>query len=119
MRAFTSLVVRLPTARPPLNVDPSKMLEELQYSPRSDKLVLARSRMIETAPSSLPTRRSFVAGSLVVLSVSLFAFASPDYAQTTKTSDAIVVVQALATGQAAEDHSIRPFKVQVPQAGAR
>jgi pimeloyl-ACP methyl ester carboxylesterase len=63
----------------------------------------------------LLTRRSFVAGSLVVLSVSLFVFASPDYAQTRETSDAVAVAQAPATGQAAEDRSIRPFKVQVPQ----
>ncbi len=91
-------------------------IEELRYALRTDKLVLARSRTIERYPSALPIRRSFVAGSLVVLSVSLFVFASPDYAQTTKTSDAVVVAQAPATGQAAEDRSIRPFKVQVSQA---
>ena len=65
-----------------------------------------------------PTRRGFLAGSVGALSVSLFVFAPPSYAQTTTTSDtdAIVVAQAAATRQAAKDGSIRPFKVQVPQA---
>jgi pimeloyl-ACP methyl ester carboxylesterase len=59
-----------------------------------------------------------LAGSLAALSVGLFVFASPDYAQTMTTSDAdaVVVAAAPATRQAAEDRSIRPFTVRIPQA---
>jgi len=68
--------------------------------------------------SSPSNRRGFLAGSVAVLSVSLFVFASPSYAQTMTTSDtdAVVVAQASATRQAAEDGPMRPFKVQIPQA---
>ena len=91
-------------------------LEKLQSPARFGKLVLARSRTIETALSSSPTRRGFLAHSLAALSVSLFAFASPSHAQTTTTSDAAVVAAAPAAGNAAEDRSIRPFTIHVPQA---
>ena len=93
-------------------------LEQLRYPRRAGKLVLAQSRAIEMALSSSPTRRGFHAGSVAALSVSLFVFASPNYAQTMTTSDtdAVVVAEAPATGQAAEDRSIRPFTVHVPQA---
>jgi pimeloyl-ACP methyl ester carboxylesterase len=54
------------------------------------------------------------------LSVGLFVFASVACAQPTTTSDADVVIVAAAaapdTRQAAEDRSIRPFKVRVPRA---
>ena len=94
--------------------------EKLQYPPRSDMLVLARSRTIETALSSSPTRRGFLYGSLAVLSVSLFVFVSPNYAETmtmtTSDTDAVVVAAAPTTGQAAEDQSIRPFTFNAPQA---
>jgi pimeloyl-ACP methyl ester carboxylesterase len=68
--------------------------------------------------SSSPTRRNFLARSAAALSVSLFVFVPSSYAQTMTTSDtdAVVVAQASATRQAAEDGSIRPFKVHVPQA---
>jgi pimeloyl-ACP methyl ester carboxylesterase len=68
--------------------------------------------------SSSPTRRNFLARSAAALSVSLFVFVPPSYSQTTTTSDtnAVVVAQASATRQAAEDGSIRPFKVHVPLA---
>jgi len=94
--------------------------EKLQYPPRFDMLVLARSRTIEIALSSTPTRRGFLAGSVAAFSVSLFMFASPNYAQTkTMTpsdTGAVVVAAADATGQAAEDQSIRPFTFNAPQA---
>jgi pimeloyl-ACP methyl ester carboxylesterase len=57
-----------------------------------------------------------LAGLVGALSVGLFVFACPNYAQTMTTSDAVVVAAASATRQGAEDGSIRPFKVQVPQA---
>jgi Epoxide hydrolase N terminus len=59
-----------------------------------------------------------LAGSVAALSVGVFVFASPNYAQTMTTSDtdAVVVAAAPATRQAAEDRSIRPFTVHVPQA---
>src|SRR5215470_10074155 len=93
-------------------------LEKLRYPPRSDMFVLARSRTIEPAVSSSPTRRGFAYGSLAALSVSLFIFVSPNYAETmtTSNSDAVVVAAAPATGQAAEDQSIRPFTFKAPQA---
>jgi hypothetical protein len=59
-----------------------------------------------------------LAGVVAALSVGVFVFASPHYAQTMTTSDtdAVVVAAAPATRQAAEDRSIRPFTVHVPQA---
>ena len=59
-----------------------------------------------------------LASSVAALSVGLFVFASPDTAQATTTSDpgAVVVAAAPATRHTAEDRSIRPFTVQVPQA---
>ncbi len=100
------------------NKDPSMTLEKLQYPSRSDDLVLTRSRTIGTALSSSPTRRGFFAGSVAALSISLLVFASPGYAHTVTTSDtdAVVVAAAPATGQAAEDRSIRPFTVHVSRA---
>src|SRR5437588_3409708 len=83
------------------------MLEKLQSPARSDKLVLARSRTIETILSSPPARRGYLAASVLALSVSLLMFASPGYAQT---------MTAPAARQAAEDRLIRPFTVHVPQA---
>jgi len=90
----------------------------MQYPSRSDDLVLTRSRTIGTALSSSPTRRGFFAGSVAALSIGLLVFASPGYAQTVTTSntDAVVVAAAPATGQAAEDRSIRPFTVHVSRA---
>ena len=57
-----------------------------------------------------------LASSVAALSVGLFVFASPDTAQATTTSDPGAVVVAAATRHTAEDRSIRPFTVQVPQA---
>ena len=93
-------------------------LEKLQYPARADKLAFARIPTIETTLSSSPTRRGFLAGSLAALSVGLFVLASPNHAQTTTSSDTdtVVIAAAPATGQAAEDRSIRPFNVHVPQA---
>ena len=58
------------------------------------------------------------AGSVAALAVGVFVFASPHDAQTMTTSDtdAVVVAAAPATRQAAEDRSIRPFIVDVPEA---
>src|SRR5262245_48194395 len=94
--------------------------EKLRYPPRSDMLVLARSRTIETALSSSPTRHGFLAGSVAALFVSLFVCASPNYAETmtmtTSDTGAVVVAAAAATSQATEDQSIRPFTFNAPQA---
>jgi pimeloyl-ACP methyl ester carboxylesterase len=57
---------------------------------------------------SSPTRHGSLAASAAVLAVGLFVFASPTHPQTMTTA-------APATGQATEDRSIRPFKVQIPQ----
>jgi pimeloyl-ACP methyl ester carboxylesterase len=61
----------------------------------------------DTAFSAPLTRRSFIARSLAALSVSPFAFPSPNYAETMTTSDA-VLASAPAARQAASS-SIRPF----------
>jgi hypothetical protein len=62
-------------------------------------LVLARGRKMRI-PRLSSTRRGFLAISAAVLSAGLFVFAASSYAQTTTTGDT----------------SIRPFKIQVPQA---
>jgi pimeloyl-ACP methyl ester carboxylesterase len=65
-----------------------------------------------------PTRRGALAGSVAALAAGLLSFASPDYAQTTTTSgtDIAQLAAANAALQAAEDRSIRPFKIRIPQA---
>jgi pimeloyl-ACP methyl ester carboxylesterase len=93
-------------------------LEKLKYPPRSDKLVLARSRTIETALTSSPTRRGFHAGSVAALFARSFVFASPSYAQTMTTSEGNAMAQTSATqhsNQAADQNAIRPFRVNFPE----
>ena len=53
---------------------------------------------------------------LAGLSVCLLALALPSHAQTTTTSDAVVVAAMPGAGNAAEDRSVRPFTFKVPQA---
>jgi hypothetical protein len=59
-----------------------------------------------------------LAGSVAALAVGVCVFASPHDAQTMTPSgtDAVVVAQAPATRQAADDRAIRPFTAHVPQA---
>src|SRR5262245_21785944 len=75
---------------------------------------------MESALSSSPSRRRLLASSVASLSVSLVVFASPIYAgtmtMTTSDTDAVVVAAAPATGQAADDQSIRPFTFHASQA---
>src|SRR5262245_8581265 len=58
------------------------------------------------------------AATAAALACGLCVFSSPNYGQTTTLSDieSSVVAQASTPRAAAEDQSIRPFKVQVPQA---
>src|SRR5262249_27528360 len=58
------------------------------------------------------------AGTAALLVVGLFVFSSANYGDSIPVSDAgpFVVAQAATTRAAAEDASIRPFKVQIPQA---
>ena len=74
------------------------------------------STLILSIPS--PARFRLLARVVAALSVGLLLFSSPDYAQikTPLTNDAAVVAAAPAPGQAAEDRSIHPFTVHVPQA---
>jgi pimeloyl-ACP methyl ester carboxylesterase len=85
-----------------------------------EKVQLLRSRSApgETAAPSMPTLRSVLTATAVALAFGLVAFSSPNHAQTTTASDteSFVVAQASSTQSASEDGSIRPFKVQVPQA---
>ena len=62
------------------------------------------------------TRRGFIARVAAALSVSSFVFPSLNYANTMKTETEAVLAAAPATGQAAENPSIRPFRAEVPQA---
>ena len=68
-------------------------------------------------PISSLARFRLLAGVVTALSVGLLLFSSPDHAQIDAPCQRRrVVAAAPATGQAAEDRSIRPFKVHVPQA---
>src|SRR3954466_11380071 len=91
------------------------ILDKLQYPPERDKHVLTRSP--KTALCSPLSRRDFLAR-WAALSVSPFVFASSNYAETMTTSetDAVVAAATPAMRQAAEDTSMRPFTVHVPQA---
>jgi pimeloyl-ACP methyl ester carboxylesterase len=100
-------------------------LKNLKYSPRSDKLVLARTRTIETAVCSSPTRRGLLAGSAAALSVGLFkkVRASPDHAQTMTASAGHAMTQISASQQGIrrtdDKTAIRPFRVNVSEAQLR
>ena len=68
---------------------------------------------------SIPTFARFhvLDGVVAALSVALLLFCSPDYAQmTSPINDAAVGTAAPTAGQAAEDRSIHPFTIHVPQA---
>jgi len=82
------------------------------------QLLCLRSAPGETAAPSIPTPRSIFTATAVALAFGLVAFSCPNHAQTTRTTDieSSVVAQASSTQSTSEDRSIRPFKVQVPQA---
>jgi pimeloyl-ACP methyl ester carboxylesterase len=82
------------------------------------QLLCLRSAPGETTAPSMPTPRSVLTATAVALALGLIAFSSPNHAQTITASrtDAVVVAAAQATGQAAGDHSIRPFTVHAPRA---
>jgi pimeloyl-ACP methyl ester carboxylesterase len=63
-------------------------------------------------------RRTRVIATVAALACGLFAYSTPTRAQTTTIADteSFAVAQASSTQRAAEDRSIRPFKVQMPQA---
>ena len=64
------------------------------------------------------SRRRRVIATVAALACGLFAYSTPTRAQTTTIADteSFAVAQASSTQRAAEDRSIRPFKVQMPQA---
>jgi hypothetical protein len=78
----------------------------------------ARQTSLPSKEPSMTLEKLQLAGSVAALAAGVFVFASPHYAQTMTTSDtdAVVVAAAPATRQAAEDRSIRPFTVHVPEA---
>jgi pimeloyl-ACP methyl ester carboxylesterase len=82
-----------------LNKDPSMALDKLQYPARTQTTRLR-------------------AATAAALAFGLCVFSSPDHSQTTTTSDteSSVLAQSSTRRAAAEDASIRPFKIQVPQA---
>ena len=75
----------------------------------------ARSRAIETALCSSPTRRGLLGGLVAALFSRLFVFASPSYAQTPTTSEGRTMTQTSASqpgsNQAVDKTAIRPFQV--------
>ena len=48
-------------------------LEKLKYPPRSDKIVLMGSRMIQTAMCSSPIRRGLLAGSVAAIFLPVYS----------------------------------------------
>ena len=76
------------------------------------------SRTSRTTAASMPAPRSLPAVTAAALALGLLVLSSPGHGQTMIVSetDSFVVAQA-STGRApVEDQSIRPFKIQVPQA---
>jgi pimeloyl-ACP methyl ester carboxylesterase len=83
----------------------------LEKVPYIVKLVFPRRRMIMSAASLAPTRRSFLATSAAAGAFGLLLLlAAPSYAQTVAAAGA----QA-SSSAAAEDTSVRPFHVNVPE----
>jgi len=78
-------------------------------APNNRRVLRERNRSAETPETLSPTRRGLLPASVVALYVCLSIFALPDYGQTTSGAPQV-------TGQAAEDRSIRPFTIHVPQA---
>ena len=76
---------------------------------RGGNILRERNRSAETPETFSPTRRGLLAASVVALYVCLSIFAPPDYGQTTSGAPPVTV-------QAAEDRSIRPFTIHIPQA---
>jgi len=73
---------------------------------------------MKPAQSSSLTTRGLLIHWVAVLSIGLLASAFPGYAQIapTSTADPVVVAAAPARSQSADDRSIRPFNVHIPQA---
>jgi pimeloyl-ACP methyl ester carboxylesterase len=65
-----------------------------------------------------PSGSTFLAATAIALACSLFVFSSAVRGETVTISgiESFAVAQASSTKSGSEDHSIRPFKVQVPQA---
>jgi pimeloyl-ACP methyl ester carboxylesterase len=95
-------------------------LEKDRYTAKLD---LPRSRMIMSAASLAPTRRSFLATSAVAGALGLFLFAAPSYGQAVKASDvqapdakeSVISPVPAKQGASAEDKSIRPYHINIPE----
>ena len=74
--------------------------------------------LTETTTPLENSRRTRVIATVAALACGFFAYSTPTRAQTTTIADteSFAVAQASSTQRAAEDRSIRPFKVQMPQA---
>jgi pimeloyl-ACP methyl ester carboxylesterase len=100
---------------------------EVNQSPTA-KLVLPRRRMIKSAVSSSPTRRSFLASSaaagafgllprfLVVLFAATVSLAPPATVRAQQPPQTGVQAQGAAMARAAEADAVRPFRINVPEA---
>jgi pimeloyl-ACP methyl ester carboxylesterase len=82
----------------------------LETVPYIVKLVLPRRRMIMSAGSLAPTRRTFLATSVAAGAFALVLLSSPSYSQTAPAADAQASVIATA-----EDNAIRPFHNNIPE----
>lgn len=85
--------------------------------PPAARLVFPRRRMIKSAVSSSPTRRSFLTASAAAVACGLVLLSGPSYAQTVSAADASVISPHPAKLAAAtKDTAIRPFRISVPEA---
>lgn len=83
--------------------------------PPAARLVFPRRRMIKSAVSSSPTRRSFLTASAAAVACGLVLLSGPSYAQTVSAADASVISPHPAKLAAAtKDTAIRPFRISVP-----
>jgi pimeloyl-ACP methyl ester carboxylesterase len=89
--------------------------EMWRHAPRGNEVVEIR-HTVETAPYSASARGGPFVGLVAALLLHLFVV--PAHAQTVTTTGtyADVVAAASPAGQTAEDRSIRPFSIKVPQA---
>jgi pimeloyl-ACP methyl ester carboxylesterase len=82
----------------------------LEKVPYIVKLVFPRRKMIMSAASLAPTRRSFLATSVAAGAFVLLLLAAPSYAQTVPAADAQASVVAVA-----EDNAVRPYHINIPE----
>jgi hypothetical protein len=84
---------------------------DMHHAPTAKLVFFPRRRMIKSAVSSSPTRRSFLATTAAAGAFGLVLLVAPSYTQTVPAADAQASVIA-----AAEDNAVRSFRINVPEA---